>query len=135
MLERDYIKRLIRQFFEAIEKLKEEREKKDTTDLQLQANSMYRAFFIQPVSFFYEQDVEFILMQLQNDFPERGFLPRVEMLSELFHFDASLQNNPETRKMLLEKSYRLLSYYDTHCDTFSFERRKKIAEIQQSIGQ
>lgn len=133
MLERDYIKRLIRQFFEAIEKLKEERDKKNTPELQLQANSMYRAFFMQPASFFYEQDVEFILMQLQEDFPEKGFLPRVEMLSELFYFDYILQNNPETGNMLLKKSYELLSYYDTHCDTFSFERRKKIAEIKQLI--
>lgn len=52
MLERDYIKRLIRQFFEAIEKLKEERDKKNTPELQLQANSMYRAFFMQSASFF-----------------------------------------------------------------------------------
>ena len=33
---------------------------------------MYRAYFHQPESFFYEQDAEFILHYLQTEFPKAG---------------------------------------------------------------
>ena len=46
MLERDYIMRLIRQFFEALEKLKEEKAEKQSSTLQLEIHSMYRANMI-----------------------------------------------------------------------------------------
>ena len=52
MLERDYIMRLIRQFFEALEKFKEEKAEKQSSTLQLEIHSMYRAYFHQPESFF-----------------------------------------------------------------------------------
>ena len=45
MLQRDYIMRLLQQFFEALEKLVEERDKKDGPELQLQLQSIYRAYF------------------------------------------------------------------------------------------
>lgn len=40
MLERDYIMRLIRQFFEALEKLKEEKETKPVATLRVEVYSM-----------------------------------------------------------------------------------------------
>ena len=40
MLERDYIMRLIRQFFEALEKLKEEKATKPVETLQIDIHSM-----------------------------------------------------------------------------------------------
>ena len=123
MLERDYIKRLIRQFFEAIEKLKEKKAEKD--------HSMYRAYFLQPVSFFYEQDTEFILHYLYTTFQPEEVLQRVEMLSELFLYDASVESNPQTRKMLQKKGFLLLKHLDTHSNTFSFDRRRKMAELEQ----
>ena len=48
MLQRDYIMRLLQQFFEALEKLVEERDKKDGPELQLQLQSIYRAYFNHP---------------------------------------------------------------------------------------
>lgn len=40
--------RLLQQFFEALEKLVEERDKKDGPELQLQLQSIYRAYFNHP---------------------------------------------------------------------------------------
>ena len=54
MLERDYIMRLIRQFFEALEKLKEKRDTNDGTSIQVETNNMYTSYFHQPEAFFYE---------------------------------------------------------------------------------
>ena len=135
MLERDYSMRLIRQFFEALEKLKEEKATKPVETLRIDIHSMYRAYFRQPESFFYEQGAEYILSYLQTEFPEKEFLHRIEMLSDLLCYDASIQQSPQERKILYQKALFLMNYLDSHSDTFSFERRRKIAEIEELIYQ
>ena len=136
MLERDYIMRLILQFFEALEKLKEEREKgKEGATLQQDAGSMYRCYFQQSERFFYEQDVPFIMHYLGTAFPPQELLQRIEILAELFYFDASLKKSDAERNSLLKKALELLQYLDTHSNTFSLERRQKIREISETIYQ
>ena len=120
MLERDYIMRLIRQFFEALEKLKEEKAEKQSSTLQLEIHSMYRAYFHQPESFFYEQDAEFILHYLQTEFPKQ---------------DASIKSSAKEKKELYRKALYTMEYLDTHSDTFSFERRRKIGEIKAEVDE
>ena len=56
--------RLLQQFFEALEKLVEERDKKDGPELQLQLQSIYRAYFNHPSTFYYDQDAEYILNEM-----------------------------------------------------------------------
>lgn len=136
MLERDYIMRLILQFFEALEKLKEEREKgKEEATLQQDTGSMYRCYFQQSERFFYEQDVPFIMHYLGTAFPPQELLQRIEILAELFYFDASLKKSDAERNSLLKKALELLQYLDTHSNTFSLERRQKIREISETIYQ
>ena len=105
--------RLLQQFFEALEKLVEERDKKDGPELQLQLQSIYRAYFNHPSTFYYDQDAEYILNEMGQNYGGEELLPRIDMLSELLF---------------------LLNYLDTHSDTFSFERRGKIGEIEKKIG-
>lgn len=135
MLERDYIMRLIRQFFEALEKLKEEKKQEDQTSIQLQIHSMYRAYFLQTESFFYEQDATFILHHLITSFSETEYLHRLEMLTNLLCFDASIKKSETEKKELYQKALLLIKHLDTHSNTFSFERRQKIAEIQRLLNQ
>ena len=115
--------RLLQQFFEALEKLVEERDKKDGPELQLQLQSIYRAYFNHPSTFYYDQDAEYILNEMGQNYGGEELLTRIDMLSELLYQDA-----------LLRKSLFLLNYLDTHSDTFSFERRGKIGEIEKKIG-
>ena len=68
MLQRDYIMRLLQQFFEALEKLVEERDKKDGPELQLQLQSIYRAYFNHPSTFYYDQDAEYILNEMGQNY-------------------------------------------------------------------
>lgn len=73
MLERDYIMRLIRQFFEALEKLKEEKAEKQSSTLQLEIHSMYRAYFHQPESFFTNKMPNSSFITSKRNFPSRNF--------------------------------------------------------------
>ena len=73
MLERDYIMRLIRQFFEALEKLKEEKAEKQSSTLQLEIHSMYRAYFHQPESFFFTNKMpNSSFITSKRNFPSRN---------------------------------------------------------------
>lgn len=129
MLQRDYIMRLLRQFVEALEKLVEEKKNEDTPTLQLKLQSLYRAYFNHPHTFYYEQEADFILNDLGQNYEGEELLTRIDMLSELIYQDALLKPEAEQR-YLLGKSLYLLEYLDTHSDTFSFERRNKICEIK-----
>lgn len=133
MLQRDYIMRLLQDFVEALEKLVEERDKHDGPELQLQLQSIYRAYFNHPHTFYYNQDAEYILNDLGQNYGGEELLTRIEMLSELLYQDA-LPKEPEEQNYLLRKSLYLLIYLDEHSDTFSFERRGKISEIEKKIG-
>ncbi len=133
MLQRDYILRLVREFTEALEKLLEEKEKKDVPEVQVQLQSMYRAYFNHPPSFYYEQDAEYILNDLQQHYEGEAFLGRIDMLSELMYQDALLKV-PEEQAFLSKKVLCLLKYLDAHSDTFSFERRRKISEMEKKAG-
>ena len=117
------------------EKLKEEKAEKQSSTLQLEIHSMYRAYFHQPESFFYEQDAEFILHYLQTEFPKQDFLQRIEMLSELLCYDASIKSSAKEKKELYRKALYTMEYLDTHSDTFSFERRRKIGEIKAEVDE
>lgn len=134
MLERDYIKRLIRQFFDALEKLIEKKEYLPQENIQLEFEGMYCTYFLKPKEFFCTQDGEYILMYLCQTFEQHELLDRVEILSELLYQDALIQPAGAAQKSLLEKSLYLLEYLDQHSDTFSFERKDKIAGIKKMIA-
>lgn len=134
MLERDYIKRLIRQFFDALEKLIEKKEYLPQENIQLEFEGMYRTYFLESKEFFCTQDKEYLLMYLCQTFERHELLDRVEILAELLYQDALIQSSDDEQKNLLEKSLYLLEYLDQHSDTFSFERKSKIAGIKKMIG-
>lgn len=103
--------RLLQQFFEALEKLVEERDKKDGPELQLQLQSIYRAYFNHPSTFYYDQDAEYILNEMGQNYGGEELLTRIDMLSELLYQDALLKESEE-QKYLLRKSLFLLNYLD-----------------------
>ena len=76
MLQRDYIMHLVRQFIEALEKLVEEKKKEDGPEFQLKIQSIYRAYFNHSHHFYYEQDAEYILTDLSQDYEGQEFLTR-----------------------------------------------------------
>ena len=73
-------------------------------------------------------------MYLCQTFERHELLDRVEILAELLYQDALIQSSDDEQKNLLEKSLYLLEYLDQHSDTFSFERKGKIAGIKKMIG-
>jgi hypothetical protein len=58
----------------------------------------------------------------------------IEMISELFYQDALLKTDDALKNNLLEKALFFLSYLDEQSDTYSVERKDKIALIKRMLG-
>ncbi len=126
MLERDYIMRLVREFFEALELLK----RKDLKERKDELERMYGQY-VGPYAFYRTASVDDIMDSMQQYSPAER-LPRMEMLAELYYAETALVSAPE-RVLLLEKAFSLFNYVDSHDRTYDMVRLRKMAEIRKRI--
>ena len=135
MIERDYIMRILQEFFNAIAKLiRLNLEDPDPSRIQVRFNGMYKQFFRRPAEHFYETEKEIILDDLtQSDNSERDIIAKIQMLSELLYQDGLTKKNIPEKCMLLEKSFYLLEYLDKNSQTFSWERSQKMSDIHRIL--
>ncbi len=134
MLERDYVMRLVRQFLETLEKLKEKKEA-DAFAVKKEIQQLYLTYFGHSATYFCQADVDEILSLLKSSYASNGLLCRMEMLAELYYYDASIKTSVVDRRKMWSKSLSFFEYIDSHSDTFSFERREKIAKIKDLLKQ
>jgi hypothetical protein len=127
MLERDYIMRLVREFFEALELLGARGDLKERKD---ELERMYGQY-VGPYAFYHTATVDAIMHSMQHYDPAER-LPRLEMLAELYYVETALVSAPE-RTLLLDKALALFEFVDSHDRTFDFVRRGKMAEIRRRI--
>lgn len=126
MLERDYIMRLVREFFEALELLK----RKDLKERRDELERMYGQY-AGPYAFYRTASVDEIMDAMQRYSPAER-LPRLEMLAELYYAETALVSAPE-RVLLLEKAFSLFNFVDSHDRTYDMVRLSKMAEIRKRI--
>jgi len=125
MLQRDYFLRLVREFAEALQLL---RNKKDREKQLEEMREMYREYLGGPYEFWHTAELSDV-MDAIGQFPEDERFERMEMLAELYYAESSLHSLP-IREMLLEKAFNLFDFCDRHSGMFSLERQLKIAEIE-----
>lgn len=121
MLQRDYIMRILQQFYDALHKLVNNIEAEKIEDVQLQFNGMYLNYLKKDSSFFYEKDISTIL-QFLGEGEDKDSLAKINMLTELLYNDALLNQNPEMKQNLLSKTLELLMLIKSKDKTFSAER-------------
>jgi len=131
MIERDYIMRILQEFFAALAKVvRQKEEDNNTADIQERFDAMYRQFFhASPDSFYYANN-EIILADILEESDSDGDAEaRMQMLSELLYQDALIKKDLQLRYVLLDKALYLLMYLENTSRTFSWERGQKIADI------
>lgn len=135
MIERDYIMRVLQEFFEAIAKVvHQDMNGTDTAQMQERFNDMYEQFFRTSAQYFYGAEKEIILDRLNLEGQsECDFFAKVQMLSELLYRDGLIKKCIPERCMLLEKALYLLEYMDYNSRTFSWERRLKMNDIKKIL--
>ncbi len=126
MLERDYIMRLVREFFEALELLKRKNLKERKDELERMYNQ-----YVGPYTFYHTASVDDIMDSMQRYNPAER-LPRLEMLAELYYAETALVSVPE-RVSLLERAFSLFNFVDSHDRTYDMVRLRKMAEIKKQI--
>jgi hypothetical protein len=135
MIERDYIMRILQEFFNAIAKLvRLNVEDPDTSRIQERFNDVYEQFFRRPATHFYEVEKEEILADLKKEGQsERDTLGKVQMLSELLYQDGLIKTSIPEKCMLLEKSLYLFDYLEQNSRTYSWDRSQKMIDINKIL--
>ena len=133
MIERDYIMRLIKQFFDALYRLKNagpETSKETTLD---GIHDLYKEYFGHDHLFFYQTDADSLIAFVYENNRLADVLYKMEMLAELLYNDALLTENPDQQTNLFSKALKLYDYLEEKSNTFSMDRQNKIMEISKLL--
>ena len=128
MLQRDYIMRLIAEFFKTLERLLHKREPEKRREA---LEDMYRQY-VGDYSFFHTADIDSIMHEMER-FAADERIYRLEMLAELLYVDADLSPYPFNQD-LLQKALILFRYIDANGRTYSLQRLQKIADIEKRLS-
>lgn len=130
MLQRDYIQRLIREFMAALERMLE---KKEVEVRREKIKELYNQY-VGPYAFYHIATIDDVMKAMAGIEDPKTRLYKMEMLAELYYHEADLESKP-FRDDLLNKAFMLFDYVESHGDTFSIDRRNKMATIKQEIGE
>jgi len=135
MVERDYLMRMLQDFFSMIAKLVRLKvEEPDKNNIQERFYEVYRQFFRKPADYFYALEKENIPDALtRENMSEAEHFAIVQMLSELLYQDGLIKNDIVEKISLLEKSLYLLKYLESNSKTYSWDREQKMNDIHKIL--
>ncbi len=123
MLQRDYIQRLIREFFAALHRLVE---KNEAGEKQEEMRRLF-AQYLGDYDLYHIGTIDDV-MQSFVKYPEEERLSRMEMLAELYYAEADWLNEP-LHSEVLNRAFALYDFVDRHSRTYSPDRLKKMKDI------
>ena len=124
MIERDYIVRVIQEFFKLINGLLGKLNEDNADEIHRQLQEVYSAYFGGSCQFFYQLSCEDLLGFIDSDEQFRH-VERVEMLSELLYRDGLLTGDTILRNDLLGKALALIERVEKQSKSFSVERNDR----------
>lgn len=129
MFEKDYIIRLLNQFFEDLNAFLH---KKKAVNKQEDWQNIYNAY-TGDYTFYHTAGMDEILKSFDTyEGEERTY--RMQILAELYLQETrTVLLSPEDKKALLEKSLLIWEYIDRNSDTYSIERKQRIDSINDRL--
>lgn len=88
--------------------------------------------YVGPYAFYSVATIDDVMKAMAGIADEEKRLSKMNMLAELYYHEADTVGQP-TRDELLGKAFMLFDYVETYGDTFSIERRNKMAEIKKEL--
>jgi nucleoside diphosphate kinase len=135
MIERDYIMRILQEFFNAIAKVVHQKDESgDFDEAEERYDEMYRQFFHSKRKYFLDTEKETIVAELEdacND--ERDLTGKLQMLAELLYQDALIRQSIQEQIDLLEKALYILQYLKANSNTYLWEQSQRMADIKRFI--
>jgi hypothetical protein len=132
MIERDYLMRILKQFFDVLNKLINNIDPEKEGDIQVQLKGLFLDYLGNDYAFFCKEPIEKIMETISTG-TQTDALAKATMLSELFYNSAILSEEEDLKNMLFIKSLFLLKFIDSNSNTFSFERQRRIAELNELV--
>ncbi len=129
MLQRDYIKRLIREFAEALRRMLDQ---KEVTKRRESIRQLYEQY-LGPYNLYHFATIDELMLAIQS-YPEDERLERLAMLAELYYAEADTEASAPDREMLLQKAFNLFEYLEKESGVYSIERRGKMAELMKQLA-
>ena len=124
MLQRDYIKRLIREFAEALRRMLDQRR---------EAIRLLYEQYLGPYNLYHFATIDELMSAILS-FPEDERLERLAMLAELYYAEADTEASVHDREVLLQKAFNLFEYLERESGVYSMERRGKMAELMKQLA-
>jgi hypothetical protein len=129
MLQRDYIKRLIREFAEALRRMLDQ---KEVTKRRESIRQLYEQY-LGPYNLYHFATIDELMLAIQS-YPEDERLGRLAMLAELYYAEAYTEASAHDRETLLQKAFNLFEYLEKESGVYSIERRGKMAELMKQLS-
>lgn len=107
-------------------------EKKEITTRREKIKELYDQY-VGPYAFYSVATIDDVMKAMAGIDDEEKRLSKMDMLAELYYHEADTVGQP-ARNELLDKAFMLFDYVEAHGDTFSIERRNKMAKIKQETG-
>lgn len=129
MLQRDYFIRIIEEFMAAVSRfLEKDIDKRTDDDLR----DLYRQY-VDDYDTLRNLSAHDALRYAHDQWPDDRRAQKLEMLAELLYVEGSYKQKP-LRDMLLEKSFLIFSYVDSHSLDFSLTRKARMSAIKAQLG-
>lgn len=129
MLQRDYIKRLIREFAEALRRMLDQKE----VVKRREAIRLLYEQYLGPYILYHFATIDELMSAIQS-FPEDERMERLAMLAELYYAEADTEASVHDREVLLQKAFNLFEYLERESGVYSMERRGKMAELMKLLA-
>lgn len=129
MLQRDYILRLIREFYIALERALRNNEVEDRRQEIIKLCEKYAG----PHDFLTSISIEELIAFTRNKGEDEQLL-RLEIIAELFYAEADTVYNP-LRDELLEKAFILYTLIDKKGRTYDAQRIQKMQHIKSLLSE
>ena len=129
MLQRDYIKRLIREFAEALRRMLDQ---KEVTKRRESIRQLYEQY-LGPYNLYHFATIDELMLAIQS-YPEDERLERLAMLAELYYAEADTEASAHERETRLQKAFNLFEYLEKESGVYSIERRGKMAELMKQLS-
>ena len=129
MLQRDYIKRLIREFAEALRRMLDQKEVLKRRESIRQLYEQY----LGPYNLYHFATLDEVMLAIQS-YQEDEQLERLGMLAELYYAEADTEASAEDREAMQQKAFNLFEYLERKSGVYSMERQGKMAELVKLLA-
>lgn len=129
MLQRDYLMRLLKDFFEALTELLGKTKTSTAQEFEKKIETLYKTYFQHNRAFFLQADAETITREVMTGDLQNA-LAKSEMLAALLALDADHCTQAERRFDLYQKALLCYEFVEQHSTVYDEARLRKMDEIR-----